>query len=131
MRIENAAIAEGNAFTDAAEGANGDVLTEFGGGVDDGCWVNQFVFQGEGCFEIANCKMQNANLRFEDASRHLLVRKTAKPPQISDLHFAICNFKAPFPLILQTCFPIDDSNVASAASSCPTQTSPFIFQTTD
>jgi len=40
-------------------------------------------------------KLQNANLRFAVASQLFYYRNVAKHPQISNLHFAICNFKAP------------------------------------
>ena len=42
--VENAAIADGNAFTDSAERANADALAEAGAGMDDGCGMNQFLF---------------------------------------------------------------------------------------
>jgi hypothetical protein len=42
--IEDATIAEGNTFTDAAEGADGNVLPELRVRVNYGCGVNQLVF---------------------------------------------------------------------------------------
>jgi len=44
--IENAAIADRDARSDAAEGPNADVLAETSLGMDDGCGMNQFMLPG-------------------------------------------------------------------------------------
>jgi hypothetical protein len=66
VRIENATVAEGDVFTDAAEGPDGYVAAELRFGANNGCGMNQCLFPvrpKRKCFEIGDWKMEICHLR--------------------------------------------------------------------